>query len=150
MRCQRVNQDFCVCYTSEGSAGNTSLNKGKASLLRQLWRKSYSILYVSWDFLDKLLSFINLRFDLWWLFVLLLKRIKVSGTDSSVSTTQIAPTHSWCLYAAAETCMSELNKSHRQTVKSYHCRRVLSGVTSLSEPSAPMTDSSRGSLCLLL
>lgn len=103
--------------------------------------------YVSRGFLDRLLSLINLCFDLRWLFVLLLKRTSVSGADSSVSTTQITVTHSWCLYAAAETCTSELNSTRRLT--------VIVGVFSAPwhhyyEPSAPPADSSRSSLCLLL
>lgn len=79
-----------------------------------------AIVNVSWDFLDKLLSFITLGFDLGWLFAL----VPVPQEDKSVwewleciNTTKLHWAHSRCLDSAAGTCLSELIKTHRRTKK---------------------------------
>lgn len=161
---QRVNQGFRVCYNQWDVRGNglydsrkKKKNRLSASPLRAMCDYSSglaAIVYVSWDFVDKLLSFITLRFDLGWLFAL----VPVPQEDKSVwewleciNTTELHWAHSHCLYSAAGTCLSEMIKTHRQTEKkSCHCRRVFhGGLTSLSALGT-YDWSPGGSLCLLL
>lgn len=89
---------------------------------------------MSWDFLP----FITLHFDPQWLFAV----VPVPGRVTQVyQYHKITLAHSHCLSSAAETCVCELIKTQRQILKSCHGRHVLSSVTSLPVPLAPMTDS---------